>query len=181
MQQRIRINHANQSHVGKVEALGDHLSPKQDLNLAMPEFLQCNIMAPPLLHRIAVHPQAFVFGESSADFRLKTFRTHPQRQQTRLATFRTDRRGIRTEITTVAECHGAFFMPGQCHITVRAFHTFAASATPEYGREPSHIQKEDDLPPRFQRGLHGGEHCPTDPGPFADRRIISSIHDDDWW
>ncbi len=88
MQQRVGINHSHQGHIRKIEPLGDHLRAEQNADLARSKALQCPVVAPRTLHRIAVHPQAGVIAEPGFDLGLQPLRPGPQTSHARMSAVR---------------------------------------------------------------------------------------------
>ncbi len=58
VQRRIGIDHADQSDVGEIQALGNHLCAQQNSPLARAKQIQCRFMAAGPLHRIGIHANA---------------------------------------------------------------------------------------------------------------------------
>ena len=57
MKASIGVDHPNQSHVRKVDALGDHLGPDQHVDLALADPFEDPVMRPFRPRGIEVHPR----------------------------------------------------------------------------------------------------------------------------
>jgi hypothetical protein len=76
VQRRIRVDHADQRHVGKIESFGDHLRAEQDADVARPEGRQCLLVTSRPLHRVRIHPQRGDTRETVPEFLFQPLRPH---------------------------------------------------------------------------------------------------------
>ena len=178
MQQSIGIDDADQCDIGKIEPLGDHLRPQENLNVAMSEFFECHIVGSSFLHRVTIHAQALEVLKSGPDFAFQPLRPQSKVGQARAMANGTDRGWLRREIAAMAQRDRTLFMPGEGDVTVGTFHSFTTSATPDDRRVSTDIQKQDDLSAVIQSLVHRLKQRTSDGGSFANCRIVSGIDDD---
>ncbi len=74
MQRRVSIDHTDQRDVGKVEPLGDHLCPQQDVDLVLTERIKCRGIAARSFHRVGVHAQDSSIAEACFHFSFELLR-----------------------------------------------------------------------------------------------------------
>src|SRR5262249_45953319 len=74
VQSHVRLHHAHEGHIGKIESLGDHLRAKQYVDQSFSESGEHLFVTAALAHAVAIYPAYAVFGEFLFDFRLQLLR-----------------------------------------------------------------------------------------------------------
>src|SRR4051794_33396131 len=71
MKRRVGVDNADQRHVREIKPLGDHLRTQQYFHLAGAKAIERGLVAPGLLHRVAIHAYQRHIGKAAPDFRLE--------------------------------------------------------------------------------------------------------------
>ena len=154
IEDHVRRQHAHCSHIGKIQTLGHHLRPNQNLRFTAGKPLQYLIMGIFIFRRVQIHPIDDSPGPEPSYLFLHQLRTRTHKTNIVTAAIGAHSRQWHHKITIVAFGHVLFLVVGQRNRAFLANQRIPALPTDHRAGKASAVQKKDNLLPSQETLLH---------------------------
>ena len=145
---------ANQRHIRKVEALGNHLRTDQDVDVALAKRGEHAFVRPPLGHRVGVHSRRDRLGKQLLDDGLQTLSTDAEFVHARALACRADLWPSQLVAAPMTDEAGATAVPSHRDRAVLTLDALATTRTQQHRRVAAAVQEQQHLVARAKTIFH---------------------------